>query len=183
VWVPGRLGWKKCCDEAPDPKTDPKTEACAGADLVVIATVAASKNVPATPDDPSVDPFADGASKWHNFGFTKFAQAVVERTLLGTAPDELLNYGGKLGLGTDFKMKEGRYFILLTKVKDGAYRAVDYHYSFVPIKDGKVGWLIDRFTEERQWVFPEEAIRRIKANKEKAKANKSEMATPRKPSD
>jgi hypothetical protein len=160
-----------------------EAEACAGADLVVIATIAAAKDVPATPDDPFVDPFVKGASKWHNLGFTKFAQVEVERTLIGNAPDELWIYGGKLGLGTDFRIAEGQYLLLLKQVKDDAYRAVDWNYSFVPIKDGKVGWLIDRFTDKRQWISAEEAIRLIMANQEKDKANKAEMATPSKPSD
>ena len=160
-----------------------EAEACSEAELVVIAKIMKAKDVPATPDDPSVDPFHKGASKWHNFGFAKFAKVEVKRTLIGTAPDELWIYGGKLGMGTDFRIAEGLYLVLLKRVTDDAYIAVDWHYSFAPIKDGKVGWLIDRYTDKRQWISAEEAMQRIKANQEKAKANKPEMATPRKPSD
>lgn len=137
-----------------------EVEACAGTDLVVIATISAAKDV--LTDDPF------GGSSWYNFGFTKFAEAKVEQTLLGTAPDDLWIFGGKMAAGTDFRIEEGRYLVLLTKVKDDAYRAVDWHYSFAPIKDGKVGWLIERFPAKREWIPTAEVLRRIKANKSKS---------------
>jgi hypothetical protein len=132
-------------------------EACSGAELVVIATIPASKEVPADA------PF--GGSEWHSFGFTKFAKAEVKEVLLGTAPRELRIYGGKISTGTDFRLEEGDFFVLLTKVEEGAYRAVDWHYSFAPLKDGKVGWLVERYPAKREWIEPSEVLRRIKANK------------------
>jgi hypothetical protein len=47
------------------------------------------------------------------------------------------------------------------------YRAVDWHYSFMPIKDEKVGWLMDRVSEKRLWMTPKEAVERIKSHKPK----------------
>lgn len=143
-----------------------EVEACAQTDLVVIATISAAKDV------PTDDPF--GGSSWHSFGFTKFAHAEVEQTLLGTPPDELWIYGGKMGAGTDFRIEEGRYLVLLTKVKDGAYRTVDWHYSFAPLKDGKVGWLIERFPAKREWISPAEVLRRIKAKKSESESGPGE---------
>lgn len=143
-----------------------EAEACAGADLVVIATIAAAKDIPVD------DPF--GGSSWYNFGFTKFARAEVNRTLLGTAPNELWIYGGKMAAGTDFRIEEGQYLVLLTKVKDDAYRAVDWHYSFAPLKKGKVGWLIQRYPAKREWISPAEVLRRIKANKLKSQSGPGE---------
>ena len=137
-----------------------EVEACAQTDLVVIATISAAKDV------PTQDPF-DGPSG-HPFGFAQFAQAEVEQTLFGIPPDELWIYGGKLLAGTDFRLEEGRYLVLLTKVKDGAYRAVDWHYSFAPLKDGKVGWLLERFPAKREWISSAEVLGRIKANKAKS---------------
>ncbi len=138
-----------------------EVEACVYADLVVIATVSPSKDVP-------VDgPF--GESSWHNFGFTEFAEAEISQTLLGTAPKSLLIYGGKMFGGTDFRMEEGRYLILLMKVKDGAYRAVDWHYSFAPLKNEKVGWLVEKSPIKREWLTKTEVLRRIEANKSKGK--------------
>ena len=93
-----------------------EAEACSGADLVVIGKVSKAKDVPADADDP----FA-WSSSWHNFGFTKVAPVKVEDALLGTAPDVLRIYGGKLGAGTDFRIEEGRYLLLLTRVKDDAH--------------------------------------------------------------
>lgn len=137
-----------------------EVETCAQTDLVFIATISAAKDV------PTHDPF-DGPSG-HPFGFAKFARAEVEQTLLGTPPDELWIYGGKLLAGTDFRLEEGRYLVLLTRVKDGVYRAVDWHYSFAPLKDGKVGWLLERFPAKREWISSAEVLRRIKANKSKS---------------
>jgi len=156
-----------------------ETEAYSESDLVVIATISAAEDVPPAKDDP----FGGWGSEWHKLGFTKVAKVKVERTLFGTAPDGLAIYGGKLGAGTDFRIEEGRYLVLLTRVKEDAYRALDYHYSFSPIRDGKVGWLIERHPVEREWISPEEALQRIEAYKEKAKATKTQMATPRKLSD
>lgn len=136
-------------------------EACAGAELVVIASLSDPEEL------PEDDPFGD--SEWSKFGFTHFAEAEVTQVLLGTAPKDLRVYGGKMAAGTDYRLEKGSFLILLTKVKDEGYRAVDWHYSFVPIKDGKVGWLIDRSTEKREWISPEEALRRINANKLKGK--------------
>lgn len=140
-----------------------EVQACAQTDLVVIATISAAKDV------PTDDSF--GGRSWQNFGFAQFAQAEVEQTLLGAPPDELWIYGGKLPAGTDFRLEEGRYLVLLKKVKDGAYRAVDWHYSFAPLKDGKVGWLLERFPAKREWISSAEVLRRIKANKAKSEQN------------
>lgn len=140
-------------------------EACSGADLVVIATIADPEVI------PTKDPFGD--SEWTNYGFTHFAKAEVKQVLLGTPPKVLQIFGGKLGAGTAYRLEKGVFLILLTRVKHDAYRAVDWHYSFSPIKDGKVGWLADRIKEDRIWITPDDALQRIKANK-----SASEQAAP-----
>lgn len=140
-------------------------EVCFQTDLVVIATLQEPIDVPTDTDDP----FGGFGSKWHHFGFTHFAKTKVEGVLLGDAPKELLVYGGKLNAGIPYRLEKGRFLLLLKKVQDDedGYRAVDWHYSFVPMKGDKVGWLVNRYPEKREWITPTEAIDRIKALKNK----------------
>lgn len=66
-----------------------------------------------------------------------------------------------------FRLEEGTFLQFLTKVEKGAYRAVDWHYSFMPLKEGKVGWLVDRRSKKREWISPLQVARRIEAHQKK----------------
>ena len=136
----------------------PEAEACSGADLVVIATLDPPKDLP-------LDPFG---SDWNRYGFTLFSHGTIAKVLLGNPPKSLLVYGGKLAGMTEFRLESGKYLLLLKKVEDDVYRAVDALYSFMPVKDGKVKWLKDRLTRKTEWITIEEAKRRIAAHKAKS---------------
>ncbi len=136
-----------------------ESKACADAELVVIADVNESKEIPYDP------PF--GVSKWAS-RFTKYAEAKVKSVLVGQAPPKLMIIGGGISAGTPYRLEKGHFLILLVKVEDNAYRAVDWHYSFMPIKDEKVGWLTDRISGTRVWMTPKDAVHRINAHKSKS---------------
>lgn len=136
-------------------------EACRGAELVVIATLDAPREAPE--DNPGEDdPF--GGSNWLQYGFTHVSEIRVAEEVIGKAPKNLRVYGGKLNAGTHYRLEEGKYLLLLTRVEKGAYRAVDWHYSFMPLKEGKVGWLVDRSSKKREWITPLQVARRIEAH-------------------
>ncbi|MEM1085099.1 MAG: hypothetical protein AAGI48_13385 [Verrucomicrobiota bacterium] len=121
-----------------------ESDACSRSELVVIANVGEPKDIP---EDELF-----GGSKWDEFGFTRFAESKIKKTLIGKGPENLQVYGGKINAGTHYRLEAGYFLLLLSKVGDGAgsYRAVDWHYSFMPIKDGKVSWLVDRFSKKRE---------------------------------
>jgi hypothetical protein len=146
-------------------------EACSQADCVLVATV--SKPV----DLPDGDPFAATTA---NERFTQSAKTSEASGYLGEVHGLPVIFGGKAPGGTDYRIESGRYFLLLKHIDASAYRAVDWHYSFLRIKDGKVEWLIDRETQQTELITIEEAVMRVNNYKREAKA---EMATPRKPSD
>lgn len=135
-------------------------EACSEADIVVVGTVEAAKNLPDT------DPF--DKSKWSE-RFTKIAEISSFKVLLGDPPTKLSICGGKAPAGTDYRIEAGEYLLLLKKVGDGFYRAVDWSYSFMLVKDGKVEWLLDRESKKTEWITTAEALERIKEHR---KANK-----------
>jgi hypothetical protein len=134
--------------------------ACAGADLVILARIEAPKDLKF-----DSDPFSKSGD-W-GAAFTKIATVKVSRILLGNELGEVRLYGGKMPGGTDYRIMEGEFLLLLKKMKDGAYRAVDWHYSFAPIKNGQVGWLMDGDPnpERREWLTPAAVLQRIKAFK------------------
>ena len=136
--------------------------ACAEADLVIVARV----DTPRVLDFDS-DPFSK-SGEW-GAAFSKIATVKVSQILLGKEPREVRLYGGAMPGGTDYRILEGEFLLLLKKMKDGAYRAVDWHYSFTPIKDGRVGWLMDEDPnpEKREWLPPAAVLQRIKAFKSK----------------
>ena len=145
--------------------------ACAEADLVIVARIDA-------PRDLKFD--SDPFSKSGDWGaaFTKIATVKISQILLGNEPGEVRLYGGKMPGGTDYRIMEGEFLVLLKKMKNGAYRAVDWHYSFAPIKDGRVGWLMDDDPnpERREWLTSAAVLQRIKAFK-----GKSEQPGPAQP--
>lgn len=134
--------------------------ACAVADLVILARIEAPRDL-----DPNSDPFSESGD-W-GAAFTKIATVKVSQVLLGNEPGEVRLYGGKMPGGTDYRIMEGEFLLLLKKMKDGAYRAVDWHYSFAPIKDGRIGWLMDDDPSpgRREWLSPAAVLQRIKAFK------------------
>lgn len=133
-----------------------EAQVCSKAELVVIAKIGSLHEI------PEEEPFGD--SNCHSFGFTQFAKIKIMSNLLGKSPKKCFIYGGKLPAGTDYRLESGDFLLLLTKVGDGAFRAVDWHYSFMPVKEGKVSWLINRHSAKREWISIEEAKRRIVAH-------------------
>jgi hypothetical protein len=142
--------------------------ACADADLVIFARIEAPRDL------NKGDPFSSSGD-WGS-AFTKIASVKVSRVLLGSEPSEVRLYGGKVFGGTDYRIMEGEFLVLLKKMKDGAYRAVDWHYSFAPIKDGRVGWLMDEDPnpERREWLTPAAVLHRIKAFKAESESGPRE---------
>lgn len=138
-----------------------ESEACVATDLVVIAEVGPGKEMP-----KSDDPF--GAIEYWHGEFTERAEAKVEKTLLGEPPKELVIYGGQRPARTLYVLKEGRYLVLLKKLDGEGYRATDGLHSFVPLKDGKAGWPLDPWNEDRKWMSPEEVVEMIKGHKKRA---------------
>lgn len=137
-------------------------EACTGAELVIIARVAPPKEVPE--DDEGFL-----GSRWHQFGMTHVSEVTVKRVLMGKAPKRLRLYGGQLAGGTAYRLEGGEFLLLLSKLEGGAYRAVDWHYSFAPVRKGKVGWLVDRPEGTREWMAPGEVARRIEFHRKAAR--------------
>jgi len=138
-------------------------EACEQSDLVVIAEVGRFRDIPG--DGSNV--FEPKESKWHEYGFCKFARADVKTKLLGEPPTKLFIYGGQLGVLMYYRVSEGTFLVLLKQVKGNAYRPADSTYSFMPVVRGKVGWLVDATSSERSWMLPDEALKRINANRSK----------------
>ena len=142
-----------------------ETEACAQADLVVVATIGKFSDIPGDGSNP----FDPDVSKWHELGFRKSGSAEVKETLLGKSPTKLMIYGGQLGFNMFYRLrKPGIYLLLLKQVEGNAYRPADSTYSFMPVVDGKVGWLVDVPESKRIWITPAEALKRINDNKTKA---------------
>ena len=138
-----------------------EAEACSGADLVAIVDIERAKDI------PDAGPFR--YSKWHDLGFSEFANAKVINVLIGTAPKKLLIYGGQIGSGTFYRLEKGKFLLLLKKVERDAYRAVDIHYSFMRIEGDKVGWLEQPPSKKTEWINIEEAVRRIKTHHRQVK--------------
>ena len=138
-----------------------ESEACSEADIVVVGTVEAARNLPDT------DPF-DDKPKWSE-RFTKIAEISNFKVLLGDSPTKLSICGGKAPAGTDYRLEAGEHLLLLKKVGDGFYRAVDWSYSFMPTKGGKVEWLLDRESKKTEWITTAEALERIKKHRKTAK--------------
>lgn len=106
----------------------PESEACSEADIVVVGTVGAAKDLP----DP--DPFSE--PKWSE-RFTQIAKINNFKVLLGKSQTSLSICGGKAPAGIDYHLESGDYLLLLKEVGDGFYRAVDSNYSFMPTKEGE----------------------------------------------
>lgn len=145
--------------------------ACADADLVILARIEA-------PQDLKIqgDPFSS-TGEWRS-AFTKIASVKISRVLHGSEPSEVRLYGGKMPGGTDYRIMEGEFLLLLKKMDDGAYRAVDWHYSFAPIRDERVGWLMDEDPnpERREWLTPAAVLHRIKALKAESQTGSGQPA-------
>ncbi len=132
-----------------------KEQACAQADLVVIGTVGESRRFPE--EDVFSDPRTDGR-------FELIAEIKDFRVLSGDPQSKLSICGGKLGTGTDYKLEKGDFLLLLKKVGDGLYRAVDWNHSFMPVKDGKVEWKVATDPKDIDQITVDEALARIKAH-------------------
>jgi hypothetical protein len=143
-----------------------EVEACSEADIVVVGTVEAAKDLPDT------DPFDE--PKWSE-RFTQTAEITSFKVLMGDPPTKLTICGGKAPAGTDYRLEDGEFLLLLKKVGDGFYRAVDWSYSFMPAKGGKVEWLLDRESKKTKWITTAEALERIKKSR---KANKASHHNP-----
>ncbi len=147
-----------------------ETEACTQADLVVVATIERFSDIPGD----GTNEFDHNESKWHKFGFKQSGSAEVKETLVGEPPSKLMIYGGQLGLGMFYRLRNpGTYLLLLKRVEGNAYRPTDSTFSFMPVVDGKVGWLVDVPKSKRIWITPAEALKRIN---DKTKANKSRLS-------
>ncbi len=137
-----------------------ESEACSEADIVVLGIVDGAKDLP----DFS-DPFEK--PKWSG-RFTRIAKINKFKVLLGEPQTTLSICGGKVSAGTDYRLEAGEYLLLLKKVGDGFYRGVDWNYSFMPAKDGKVEWLLDRETKKTEWITTAEALGRIKKHRKES---------------
>lgn len=137
-----------------------ESQACSEADLVIIGTVE-------TPEDlPDADPFTE--PKWGE-RFTRIAKISNSKVLLGAAQGKLFICGGKAAGGPDYRIEAGDYLLLLRKVGDGFYRAVDWNHSFMRAKNGKIEWLVDKASKKTEWIATEEALLRINKNRKEAK--------------
>lgn len=125
-------------------------------DLVVVGTVKAANKLPES------TPFE--APKWSE-EFTHIAEIHKFKILRGKPQTSLSICGGKALTGTDYRLEVGEYLLLLKKVGDGYYRAVDWSYSFMPIKDGNVEWLLDRESKKTEWITIAEALKRIERHR------------------
>jgi hypothetical protein len=137
----------------------PESEACSEADIVVLGTVDVAKDL------PDSDPFEK--PKWSE-KFTRIAKINNFKVLLGEPQTTLSICGGMAPAGTDYRLEAGEYLLLLKKVGDGFYRGVDWNYSFMPAKDGKVEWLQDRETKKTAWITTAEALGRIKKHRKES---------------
>ena len=133
-----------------------ESQAFSEADIVVVATVETAKDL----QDP--DPFEK--PKWSE-RFTRIAEITNFKVLLGEPPIKLSICGGKAPAGIDYRIEAGEYLLLLKKVGEGIYRAVDWNYSFMPAKDSKVEWLLDRDSKKTEWITTTEALERIKKHR------------------
>ena len=144
-----------------------ESEACSEADIVLVGTVEAAKNLPDT------DPFEE--PKWSE-RFTQIAEINNFKILLGKSQTKVSICGGQAPGGIDYRLEVGEYLLLLKKVGDGFYRAADWNYSFMRTKDGKVEWLVDRVSKKIEWITTAEALERIKKHRKE-----SEQAAPEQP--
>lgn len=150
-----------------------ETEACAQADLVVVATIGKFSDIPGD----GTNEFDPDESKWHKLGFKQSGSAEVKETLVGEPPSKLMIYGGQVELGMFYRLRNpGTYLLLLKRVEGNAYRPADSTFSFMPVVNGKVGWLVGVPESKRIWITPAEALKRINDNK--AKANKTSHSNP-----
>ena len=132
--------------------------ACKQANMVIIADVSQQRKVP----EDGVDPFNPKYSKWNDFGFSHRADISDLTTLIGKSPKRITLYGGTYEGGTDYRIKSGRYLLLLTEVEDGAYRAVDWNYSFMRVKNKQVEWIPDYLHPGKvDLISADEAVKRI----------------------
>lgn len=133
----------------------PFSETCAHTELVILATIAKAREIPKEAKSPSERP-------WSRYGFSRVAEVEVEEVLLGDSPLEGVRlYGGKVGAGTFYRLEEGRFLLMLREVEQGAYRAVEYQYSFMPFQDGLVKWSVRNNAGQLERITPEEAAKRI----------------------
>ena len=72
----------------------------------------------------------------------------------------------------DYRLEAGEFLLLLTRLGDGAYRAVDRNYSFMPAKNGMVEWVADQGSNKSEWIAADEALRRIKEFRTKEELRK-----------
>lgn len=144
--------------------------ACKQANMVIIADVSQPRKVP----EGGVDPFNPKYSKWNDFGFSHCADFSKVTTLIGKATHKLTLYGGMYEGGTDYRIEAGRYLLLLTEVEGGAYRAVDWNYSFMRVKNKQVEWIADYLHPGKlDLISADEAVKRISALRNRSEGKKS----------
>jgi hypothetical protein len=140
-------------------------EASIAADLIIVADIEMIQNVSA------LDPFDPDKSVVSESGeaFAKVTTIRQFTVLAGAAPATIFIYGGKRGGMTDFRLEKGGSVLLLKKIGEARYRAVDWDYGLMPIQDGRVEWMLSRSPKRTEWIPVEEAIRRIKEYRTKSK--------------
>ena len=132
--------------------------ACKQANMVIIADVSQPRKVP----EGGIDPFNPKYSKWNDFGFSQCADISEVTTLIGETTHKMTLYGGSYEGGTDYRIESGRYLLLLAEVEDGAYRAVDWNYSFMRVKDKRIEWIADYLSPGKiDLISAEKALKRI----------------------
>ncbi len=138
-----------------------EAEAAVAADAALIATICEIEVV------PQFGPFEIGERVESETGepFAQVATVTKFKILLGTVPETVKVYGGKVGAKTDFRLDPGESLLLLKKIAVGCYRAVDWDYGLMPIRNGEVEWTITRLPRKTEWITIDEALRRIKAHR------------------
>jgi len=136
-----------------------EAEASKAADVVLVA------NIQMIEDVPNAGPFDERVESETGELFAQFATVTNFKVLLGSAPETVKIYGGKVVAMTDFRLERGESLLLLKKVAEASYRAVDWDYGLLPVKEGKVEWTITRLPRKTEWILIEEALRRINAHR------------------
>jgi len=138
-------------------------EASIAADLIVIADIQTIENVP---DGEPFEPDQQVVSE-SSIPFTQFTTITKFSVLLGAAPETISIDGGKVLSMTDFRLETGKSLLLLKKIGEGRYRTVDWNYGLMPVKEGKVEWILTQSPRKSEWISTEEALHRIKDNRAK----------------
>lgn len=141
-----------------------EAEASNAADVVMVATIKVIENV----SHPGPFDIDDRVKSETGQPFAQFATVSNFRVLLGNAPKTVRIYGGKVGTMTDFRIETGESMLLLKKLGEASYRAVDWNYGLMPVKEGKVEWTITKLPRTTEWISIEEALRRITDHKKRS---------------